>query len=138
MEVIGEETREEGKIDMEMGTGDSPVRRAEGSDSHFEDYPGHAFEKVGEIDLEETPQTPFEPVLTVPAGETPTTGEPRRKRIKTLAGHMDLPWVRKILTQQTQTSPSSHQSSHKQPTQPTRKSHRLAAQGFVRRSGSTK
>ena len=95
---------------MEMGTGDSPVSRFEGSDSHFEDYPGDAFGKVGEIDLEETPRTPSEPVLTVPSGETPTTGEPRRKRIKTLARRTDLPWVRKMLVQQTQISPSYHQS----------------------------
>jgi len=123
---------------VEMGTGDSPVRRAEGGDSIFEDYPGDAFKKVREIDLEQTPQTPSEPVLTVSSGETPTTGEPRRKRIKTLAGRTDLPCVRKMLAQQTQTFPSSHQSSHKQPTQPTRKSHQLAAQGFVRKSSSTK
>jgi len=138
VQVIGEETSEEGKIDVEMGIGNLPVHRAEGGDFIFEDYPGDAFEKVGEIDLEETPQTPSEPVLTVPSSETPTTGELRSKRIKTLAGCTDLPWVRKMLAQHTQTSPSSHQSSHKQPTQPTRKSHRLAAQGFVRRSSSTK
>ena len=58
MEVIGEETSKKGKTDVVMGTGDSPVRRAKDSDSHFEDYPGDTFEKVGEIDLEETPQTP--------------------------------------------------------------------------------
>ena len=93
---------------------------------------------MGEINLEETPQTPSEPVLIVPSGETPTTGEPRKKRIKTLAGRMNLPWFWKMLAQQSQTSPSSHQSSPKQPTQPTRKSHHLATQGFVTRSSSTK
>jgi len=93
---------------------------------------------VGEIDLEEVPQTPSEPVLSVPSDETPTTAEPRKKRIKTLAGCTDLPWVWKLLAQRSQTSLSSHKPSTKQPTQPTRKSHCLAAQGFVRRSSSTK
>jgi len=63
---------------------------------------------VGEINVEETPQTPSEPVLSIPSDETPTTAEPRKKRIKTLAGRMDLPWVQKMLAQQSQTSPSSH------------------------------
>jgi len=132
------DTFEEGKCDVEMRTGDMPIPRVKAGDSIFEDYLEDAFEKVREINLEETLQIPFEPVLTVPSDETPTIGEPRRKRIKTLVGHTDLPWVRKMLTQQIQTSPSTHQSSPKQPTQPTCKSHRLAAQGFVRRSSSTK
>jgi len=60
--------------------------------------------------------------------------------VKTLAVRTDLPWVRKLLAQRSKTSPSSHQPSTqtKQPTQPTRKSHQLAAQGFVRRSSTTK
>ena len=102
------DTFEEGKCDVEMRTGDMLVHRVEAGDSLFEDYLGDAFEKVGEINLEKIPQTPSEPVLTIPSGETPTTGEPRRKRIKTLAERTDLPWVRKMLAQQTQTSPSSH------------------------------
>jgi len=56
------------------------------------------------------------------------------RRGKTLARRTDLPWVRKLLAQQSHTSPSSHQPSTKQPPHPTRKSHRLAAQGFVRSS----
>ena len=134
---IADEPFVEGKAIEELGIGDSPVHEMRVGDSCFENYPGDAFEKVGEITPEETSQTSSEPVLTVPSGETLTTGEPRRKRIKTLAGPTDLPWVRKMLAQQTQTSPSSHQSSHKEPSQPTRKSHHLTAQGFVM-SSSTK
>jgi len=104
---------EEGKCNVEMRTGDTPIHWFEVGDSLFEDYPGDVFEKVGEINLEGTPQTPSEPVLTVSLGETPTTGEQRKKRIKTLAGRMDLPWVRKLLDQPSQTSRSSHQSYSK-------------------------
>jgi len=106
-------------------------------DSHFEDYPGDDFEKVREFTPEETPQSPTEPFPEIPSEETLSSAEPRRKRIKTLAGRTDLPWVRKLIVQRSQTSPASHQSSYKQPSQPTRKSHRLIAQGFVR-SSSTK
>jgi len=63
---IGDEPSVEGKFDEEMETGDSPVRRVVAGDSLFEDYPGDAFEKVGEINLEETPQIPSEPVLSIP------------------------------------------------------------------------
>jgi len=52
---------------------------------------------LGEINLEEDPRTPAKPVLFVPLDETPTSAEPRRRRVKTLAGRMDLPWVRKLL-----------------------------------------
>jgi len=135
---IRDEPSVEGKTVEELGTRDSPVHGMEAGESSYEDYPRDTFEKVREITPEETPQTPSEPVLTIPSEETPSSTEPRRKRIKTLAGRTDLPWVRKLIAQQSQTSPSSHQSSHKQPTQPTWKSHRLAAQGFVRRSSSTK
>ena len=45
--------------DVEMGTGETPVLRAEGDDSFFEDYSGDDFEKVGEINLEETPLSLF-------------------------------------------------------------------------------
>ena len=117
--------------DVEMETGDMPVHEMEVGDSHFEDYPGDDFEKVGEFSPEKTPITPAEPV---PSEETPSSVEPRRKRTKTMAGRTDLPWVRKLIAQRSQASPSSHQSSHKQPSQPTRKSHHLAAQGFVRSS----
>jgi len=123
---------------LEMETGGTLVHRIEGGDSFLEDYPGDSFEKVGEIKLDETPQTPSEPVLSIPSDEAPTTTEPRKKRIKTLAGRTDLPWVRKMMAQQSQTSPSSHQPSTKQPSQLTRNSHRLAAQGFIRRSSYTK
>ena len=50
------------KIDLDLGIGFEPVR-AFGEVSFeslpvFEDYPGDTFEKVGEIDLDEGPQTP--------------------------------------------------------------------------------
>ena len=57
--------------------------------------------------------------------------------MKTLAGRTDLPWVRKLLVQWSKASPASHQPSS-QTSQPTRKSHRLATQRFVRRSSTTK
>ena len=121
-------------------------------DSHFEDYPGDDFEKVGEFTpektpqspathapenpAEETPQSPSTPTPENPVEETPASSEPRRKRFKTLAGRTDLPWVQKLISQRSQTSPSSQQTSQKQPSQATRKSHRLAAQGFVRSSAT--
>jgi len=74
-----------------------PVHGVGGGDSILEDYPGDSFKKMGEINLEEDPQTPSEPVFSVPSDETLTSVEPRRKRVKTLAGRMDLPWVRKLL-----------------------------------------
>ena len=62
--------------------------------------------------------------------ETPSGEEPRKKRIKTLAGCTDLPWVRKLKALKARTSSSSQKSPPKQPSQPTRKSYRLAAQGI--------
>jgi len=55
---VGEETSEEGKIKMDLGTGDVPVHEVGGGGggSIFEDYPGDSFEKVGEINLEEDPR----------------------------------------------------------------------------------
>jgi len=136
---VGKETSEEGKIEMDLETGDVPVHEVGGGDSIFEDYPGDLFEKAGEINLKEDPQTPAEPVPSVSSVETLTSDEPRKKRVKTLAGRTYLPWVRKLLAQRSKTSPSSRQPSSQtdQPSQPTRKSHRLAAQGFVRRSSTT-
>jgi len=140
----GDDTFEEGKIDLNLGTGAKPVHEfgVSGAESVlvFEDYPGDLFEKVGEIDKDEEPQTPTEPVLSIPTDETLTGEGTRKRRVKTLTGRTDLPWVRKLLAQQSKSSPSSRQSSaqSKQPTQPTRKSYRLIAQGFFRRSSTTK
>jgi len=83
--------------DVEMGTGDVPDHDTGVGDSHFEDYPGHDFEKVGEFTPEETPQSPSAPAPKIPAEETPTSTEPRRKRFKTLAVRTDLPWVQKLI-----------------------------------------
>jgi len=90
---IGDETSEEGKIDLELGIGHMPVHGVRGGDSILKDYPGDSFEKVGEINLELDPQTPSEPILSIPSDETLTSAKPRRKRVKTFAGRTDLPWV---------------------------------------------
>jgi len=99
--------------DVEMGTGDESVHDMGVGDSHFEDYPGHDFEKVGEFTPEETPQSPSTPTPENPIEETPASTEPRRKRFKTLAGQTDLPWVRKLITWKSKTSSSSQQTSQK-------------------------
>jgi len=130
---VGDDTSEEGKIELDLGTGDMPVHEIGGGGSVFEDYPGDSFEKVGEINLEEEPQTPSEPIPSISSDVTPTREEPRKKRVKTLVGRTDLPWVHKLLAQQSKTSAQT-----KQPNQPTCKSYRLAAQGFTRRSSTTK
>ena len=70
---IGDETSEEGKIDLELVTEDMPVHGVGGGDSILEEYLGDSFEKVGEINLEEDLQTPSEPVLSVPSDETLTS-----------------------------------------------------------------
>ena len=85
--------------DVEMETGDMPVHEMEVGDSHFEDYPGEDFEKVGDFTPEETPQIPAEPVPEIPSEETPSSAKPRTKQIKTLTGRTDLPWVRKLIAQ---------------------------------------
>ena len=46
---------------------------------------------MGEINLEEDRPTSSELVLSVPSDEALTIAEPRRKRVKTLAGRTDLP-----------------------------------------------
>jgi len=120
--------------DVEMGTGDIPIHDVGEGDSHFEDYPGDDFEKVGEYTPKETSQSPSTPAPENPAEETSASPEPRRKRFKTLAGRTDLSWVRKLIALRSKTTLSSQQTPQKQPSQPTRKSHRLAAQGVVRSS----
>jgi len=80
-------------VGVSLGAGDLPVGEVGEDDLFFEDYPGDDFEKVGEYTQEETSQTPLHPApehLTEPA---PSSTEPRKKRIKTLAGRTDLFWV---------------------------------------------
>jgi len=84
--------------DVETETGDMPVREIEVGDSHYEDFQGDDFEKVGEFAPEETPQTPADHAPEISSEQTPSSAEPQRKRIKTLAGRTDLPWVRKLIT----------------------------------------
>ena len=76
--------------DVEMGTWDVSVHDTGVGDSHFEDYTGDDFEKVGEFTPEKIPQSPAAPAPKIPTKETPTSTEPRRKRFKTLAGRTDL------------------------------------------------
>ena len=102
---VGEDTSEEEKIELDLGTGDVPVHEVGGGGSIFEDYPRDSFEKAGKINLEEDPQTPVEPVPSVSSVETLTSDEPRKKRVKTLAARIDQTWVRKLLAQQSKTSP---------------------------------
>jgi len=139
VEVEDDTSKEGTKIDLNLGTGAKPIHDFGGVGSEslpvFEDYPGNTFEKVEEIDLEEGPQTPIEPVPAVPTDETLTREGTRKRRIETLAECTDLPWVRKLLAQQS-SSPSSRLPSvrSKQPTQPTHKSYRLAARHFEEES----
>ena len=60
------------------------------------DQPGDTFEKVGDIDLIKEEQTPTEPVSSTPSTENLTGEEPRKKRVKTIAGRFDLLLVRKF------------------------------------------
>jgi len=83
-----------------------PIWETGAGDLHFDDYLEDDFEKVGEFTPEETSQTPPTLVPQQPA-ETPTSAEPRKKRIKTLFGRTDLPWVRKLAALKAKTSSSS-------------------------------
>jgi len=76
---VEEDTSEGGKIELDLGTGDVPVHEIGGGGSIFEDYPGDSFEKVGEINLEEDPQTPAKPVPSVSSVQTLTKEEPRKR-----------------------------------------------------------
>jgi len=128
-----------------LGTGSEPVRDFGEVSSEslpvFEDYPGDSFEKVGEIDLDEGPQTPSELVPPIPTGETLIGEGTRKKRIKTTAGRTDLPFARKFLAQQSKSSSplSRLPSAPSKPTpKPTIKSYRLATQGFPRKASASK
>ena len=59
--------------DVEMGTGDMPVREMEVGDSHYEDFQGDDFEKVGEFMPEETPQTPADPAPEISSEQIPSS-----------------------------------------------------------------
>ena len=107
----------------------------------FEDYSGDTFVKVGEIEIDEGLKTPNEAVPNAPTSETLTREELRKKRIKTTAGRIDLPFVRKFLAQQSKSSSSSSQqsSASTKPTpKPRRKSFRLADQGLPRKTSASK
>jgi len=108
---------------------DELVHEVEESDLFFKDYPGDDFEKVEEYTQEETSQTPLTPAPDHPTEPASSSTELRKNRIKTLAGRTDLPWIRKLVALKAKTSSSSQQTPQKQPSQPTRKSYRLATQG---------
>ena len=93
-----------------MGTGDLAVHGIGEGDSHFDDYLGDDFERAGEHTPEETSQSPSTATPEKPVEETPASSEPRRKRIKTLAGRTDLPWVQKFIALKSKTSLSSQQT----------------------------
>jgi len=97
VEVEDDTSGESVKIDLNLRIEAEPVHDLGGIGSEslpvFEDYLGDTFEKVGEIDLDEGPQTSNEPVPSVPTDETLTRERTRKRRIKTLAGRTDLPWV---------------------------------------------
>jgi len=115
--------------EAERGTGVVPDLGSGEGDLHFEDFPGDEFKKVGDFTTEDSTQTPPAPETKHPA-ETPSGEESRKKRVKTLAGRTELPWVRKLKALKAKTSSSSQKSPPKQPSQPTRKSYRLAVQGI--------
>ena len=102
---------------MEKETGPEPVSEEAGERTRGEPV---LQEAVGESGSNPDPKHP---------GETPSTEESRKKRIKTLAWRTDLSCVRNLTALKAKTSSSSQKSPPKQPSQPTRKSYRLAAQG---------
>jgi len=94
---VEDDVSEEGfglKINLDLGTGSEPVCDFRKVSSEtlpvFEDYTGDTFEKVSKIDLDEGPQTPNEPVLPVPTGETLTGGQGKRES-KPLQGALICP-----------------------------------------------
>jgi len=112
---IEDDTSEEGfgpKIDLDLGTGAEPVRDFGGVGSEsltvFKDYPRDASEKVGEINLDEGPQTPSQPILYISTDDTLTREGTRKRRIKTPS-----PKKRSETTTSKQASPipSSEQAS---------------------------
>ena len=88
---VDDDTSEEGaEVDLNLRTGVEPIHDTKGSGSEslpvFEDYLGDSFEKVGEINLDEEPQTPIEPVPSVPTDETLTRGEQEKGGLRPLLG----------------------------------------------------
>jgi len=119
---VGVDEREAVGADPDLGSGTGDLRE--------EDFPEDVFEKVGDLSPEQSQGPPVRGQEQ--ASQTPLDSVPRRKRMKTLAGRTDLPWVQKIQALRAQSSASP-------PVQPTRKSFRLAAQetrGSRARQGS--
>ena len=81
-ELVPEEGEKGSGVFSDLGSGEG--------DLHFEDFPGDEFERVGDFAAEESTQPSPAPAPKHPV-ETPLGGEPRKKRVKTLAGRTDLP-----------------------------------------------
>jgi len=121
------------EVDEVVRTGDEPVREVEEErtgDIPVRDVGGLIFtlkitlemilRRWGSRHLRKPHKHQLPPAPEHPA-ETPSSAEPRRKRIKTLARRTDLPWIRKLAALKAKTSSSSQQTPQKQPSQPTRK-----------------
>jgi len=142
VEVSKEESMPENLLGLEgFRAGSEPVSdfsetRTE-SPLIFEDKLDDTFDKVVDIDMPEELKTPHETDPSIPIAK-PQPGEGlRRKRIKTSAGQTDLPLVHEFLAMQSKSSsPSSRQRSV--PPKPTRKSFRLASQGFHKKTSTSK
>jgi len=98
-------------VDPDLGSGEDDLRE--------EDFPEDIFEKVGDLSPEQSHGPPVQGQEQ--AARTPLDSVPRRKRMKTLAGRTDLPWVRKLQALRAQSSTAP-------PAQPMRKSFRLAGE----------
>jgi len=81
------EEAEDAGAGPDLGSGEGDLR--------MEDFPDDVFKKVGDLQPEEPSQTPPVPGPEQSA-QTPSGTEPRKKRVKTLVGRTDLPWVRKL------------------------------------------
>ena len=102
------------KVDPAVRTGDVPVQEFMKKGTGPEPVPEEAGERTGgKPVLEEVVgELGSAPVPKHPA-ETPSSDEPRKKRIRTLAGRTDLPWVRKLTALKAKTSSSSQKSPPK-------------------------
>jgi len=132
----------------DLETGPEPVPEAGESDVEpppiFEEHEDLSFEKVADFEREEEVEPPVV-ILQPKTISLPQPSEgPRKKRIKTLAGRIDLPLIHQFLAMQAKatSSPSQTKSTKQKPsTKPTRKSFRIAVkstQKSRKQGGSSK
>jgi len=102
------------KVDPAVRTGDVPVQEFMEKGTGPEPVPEEASERTGGTPVleEAVGESGSAPVPKHPA-ETPSSEEPSKKRIKTLAGRTDLSWVRKLTALKAKTSFSSQKSPPK-------------------------